>query len=244
MPGLESALAHTRDVNSLVSLAQHDLTRFWATIRTRPALDVAEALKRVLPALSTKYGLAVSELSAQWYEDERLAANAPGRFGVQLAEPAPVPQVEALAGWGVGPLFSATPNAVMALANLSGGLGRLVSGADRGTLRANALADPARPKYTRVARSNACAFCKMLATRGAVYGSAQSAGSRNVLAEQAAHFHDHCHCSVAVSWESVAIHSPEVDVWTAAYTDATRQLGGASNTSAILSIMRQTLGTN
>jgi hypothetical protein len=244
MPGLDAALAHQRDVSSIAALAERDLKAYWWQIRTKPPLDIAAALKRFMPSLSEKYGLAAAELAAQWYEDERLAANAPGRYGVQVAETAPSSQVEALAGWGVSPMFSATPNATLALSNLAGGLGRLVLGADRGTISQNALSDPARPVYTRIARSNGCAFCKMLATRGAVYGSSARAGGAPALAELAAHYHDHCHCTVSVSWDSDPVHSPEVDLWTSAYTDATRQLGGASDTSAILSIMRQTLGTN
>jgi hypothetical protein len=238
MPTLADVEDHREAVQSLVTLAQRDLVRAWRAVETRSATTARDAVLEVIPALVDDYGNSAASIAADWYDELREVSGAPGSFTAPLAEPPPADQVEALARWGVGPMFSATPDADTALSLLSGGLQRLVVGADRGTIETSALADPARPVYTRVARSNACAFCKMLASRGAVYGSAERAGRGR--SELSAHYHDHCRCAVAVSWDGAPVHSPGADQWARAYTDATTAVG--TDTRAVLAHMRQSLG--
>lgn len=55
--------------------------------------------------------------------------------------------------------------------------------------------DPLKPKYARVpAGPETCLFCRMLASRGFAYNSAESAGELN-------HYHDGCDCRIVCSWD-------------------------------------------
>lgn len=63
----------------------------------------------------------------------------------------------------------------LALKRLSGGLQRIVADADRDTVELSGEMDPGEVRFARHASANACAFCALLATRGAVYHSEESA---------------------------------------------------------------------
>src|SRR5699024_3287417 len=84
-----------------------------------------------------------------------------------------------------------------ALHRRQGALSRLALQPYRDTML-NAARDHGRYTRTAVARvpeAGACAFCRMLASRGAVYGSAETAQST----KDGKRFHDHCRCSTQIS---------------------------------------------
>ncbi|MFT3871552.1 MAG: hypothetical protein QM714_02730 [Nocardioides sp.] len=64
---------------------------------------------------------------------------------------------------------------------------RLVANAGRGQILAGIRADAKARRWARVTSATGCAFCRMLATRGAVYRSEESADFRA---------HDHCGCTI------------------------------------------------
>lgn len=57
--------------------------------------------------------------------------------------------------------------------------------------------DPAHPRWARVPKGPTCAFCTLLASRGFVYWTRESAGYRGGLYNS---YHSHCDCQVAVGW--------------------------------------------
>lgn len=69
---------------------------------------------------------------------------------------------------------------------------------------ANGMRDPKKPRFARVPTGNdTCRFCIMLASRGYVYHSLQSAGGLD-------HWHANCKCRVVSSWDSpVAGYDPD-----------------------------------
>ena len=84
-----------------------------------------------------------------------------------------------------------------ALYRLQGALTRLVLQPYRETVL-NTTRDHGQRTRTAVARvpeAGACAFCRMLASRGAVYGSAESAQST----KDGKRFHDNCRCSTQIA---------------------------------------------
>lgn len=61
----------------------------------------------------------------------------------------------------------------------------------------NGYRDPHRVLYARVPSGiDTCKFCNMLASRGAVYLTAKSAGEGD-------HWHDNCQCTVVPMWDNV-----------------------------------------
>lgn len=84
-----------------------------------------------------------------------------------------------------------------ALDRLQGSLTRLVLQPYRDTIL-DTVRDVGKRTRTAVARVpdvGACAFCRMLASRGAVYGSAEKAQST----KDGKRFHDHCRCSTQIA---------------------------------------------
>jgi hypothetical protein len=112
-----------------------------------------------------------------------------GRFRAIPAEPE-IDRTDALARWGVGPLFSAEPDFAAAKTLVAGGFQRLVSDADRHTIARSSVADPRAKGWMRVGSGSSCGFCQMLLGRGAVYTEATADFES----------HDHCNCSAAPEW--------------------------------------------
>lgn len=96
----------------------------------------------------------------------------------------------------------ATARHVM-LAALEATARRLVAAGARQTVLATVDSSGGIIGYRRVARGNACAFCVMLVSRGAVYASREGATlvgrgrDRRIRGTQSpgASFHDHCYCT-------------------------------------------------
>lgn len=169
-------------VASLSTLANRDLAGLWRQVSS--AVQAREALADVLPALVDKYGTAAAAMAAHWYDDLRDKSGVRGSF---TAIPAALGDTgaDALAGWGIGPLFKEDPDWAAAQALVAGGLQRRIANAGRATVMSSSIADPAAGGWQRVTGGNACGFCRMLAGKGAVYGEA--------TADFGAH--DHCNCA-------------------------------------------------
>ncbi len=167
-------------IRQLSSLAAADIRFLW-----RHADDprlLRDALLDTLPALIDTYGLASSALAADWYDDVRDEIRAAGAFS---AVPAKLEKTGAdeLARWGVGPLFSESPDVDAARSKIEGGLQRRIANASRETVAFSAVQDPGADGWQRVGRGE-CAFCAMLISRGAVYRESTAAFAS----------HDHCNC--------------------------------------------------
>lgn len=144
-----------------------------------------DGLLDLLPQLVQMYGSAAATLGADWYDDLRDEAQVPGRFAAVVADLPDVGRTDALARWGVTPLFTPdmAPDYPTALAKVAGGLQRIISDADRHTVASSSVADPRARGWARGGTGH-CDFCRMLIGRGAVY------------TEATADFvsHDHCGC--------------------------------------------------
>lgn len=167
-------------VASLTTIANRDLHALWQQVTT--AVQAREALNDILPALIQTYGSAAATLAANWYDEQRRKHEATGRFEAVPAELGTT-GAEALAGWGVAPLFSATPDWQAAQTLIAGGLQRRIANAARDTVTRSSVRDHSTVGWQRMG-AGACAFCLMLIDRGAVYSEA--------TADFASH--DHCNC--------------------------------------------------
>lgn len=174
-------------VADLSTLASADLAALWASVST--AEQAREALRDILPGLVDVYGSAAGTVAADWYDDLRDEVGAAGRF---FAIVAPLEDVgtDALAGWGIGPLFQADPDWEAARSLIDGGLQRRIANASRDTIVGSTYQDRAAVGWQRVG-AGSCAFCRMLIARGDVYseGTARFAS------------HDHCNCSATPAFK-------------------------------------------
>lgn len=152
-------------------------------------------------ALVEQYGSASAALAADYYEAERVAAAVTGRFTVPLVGPPPDGQVESSLRWATKDIWERDPEdpatteaqlqplevrLEQAEKKSEAVAQKLVTDQGRGTVQEAVRQDRQATAWARAAALGACAFCKLLATRGAVYKQ-DTAGFRA---------HDGCHCGV------------------------------------------------
>jgi hypothetical protein len=168
-----------REANrQLVSLAQADITAIWAALDTSgDPTRVRDILLELFPDLVQTYGDTAAVLGADWYDTLRDVPASSASFNAALAAPAVTEQAQSSLRWALGPLFQAEPDPGGALQLLLGAAQRMVLQPGRDTIFDSARRDPVRTGVARVpSGSDTCAFCIMLASRGAVYYSVESAG--------------------------------------------------------------------
>lgn len=178
-PALPVALA------AIAEASIQELDPVWALEPAR----ILPALFDVLPSLVSKWGTASASAAADWYDGLRETAAVPGRF---LAI---VPQLDdlgadALASWAAQPLQEQVPDVETARYRIDGGLQKRLVNAANLTVTTSAEQDPQARGYMRRTRPNACKFCVMVASRGAVYTKASATFA----------CHEHCYCEAVPAW--------------------------------------------
>jgi hypothetical protein len=176
------------DLLLLTNLAGSDLEELWRQVSD--AVEARDALMDVLPALIETYGEAAASVAADWYDDLRDEDEIRGRFTAVVPDAASAGG-ESLAGWAMEPYLDLDEfDWGAAKSRVAGGMQRCITDSARRVITLSSVEDPQADGWQRVARSNGCYFCRMLAGRGAVY------------TEDTADFssHDGCHCTAAVAW--------------------------------------------
>lgn len=160
---------------SLVALAQRDLTEFWAALRlSGDPVKVLTELLDFFPDLLQTYGDTAAVLGADWYDALRDAPPSAKSFQAVLAQPAAPQQAQETARWAIAPLFTEDPDT--ALKRLLGATQRLVLAPGRDSIWSSAARDPIVTGVARVpSGTTTCKFCVMLASRGPIYQSQVSA---------------------------------------------------------------------
>lgn len=88
-------------------------------------------------------------------------------------------------------------NPNLTVAYLAGVADKLVKDQGRDTIMHNVSNDE-NARYARIPDGNACDFCKMLGSRGFVYGSEKKASTSKSTGDA---YHKKCNCQIAVSFE-------------------------------------------
>ncbi|MFF4090401.1 hypothetical protein ACFYY9_26495 [Streptomyces nigra] len=150
-------------------------------------------------AVVAQYSRTSAALAAEFYDAQREAAGVPGPFIVPVADPPPEEQTTASLRWATKDLWPRDPDEatpaqlepmdvrlVQAENKAEQVAQKLVADTGRGTVQVAVRQDRQATAWARSAALGACSFCKLLASRGAVYG------------EDTADFraHDGCHCGV------------------------------------------------
>lgn len=167
------------------------------------AADFPKLLKQALPEIVQPHAQAAAEITAQWYEE----LNPASAFQATPVVDLPVQRIDKSVDWALYAPGQATP-----MDKTAGSSKRMVSDASRDTVIANAADEGV--KWARYASANACAFCRLLATRGAVYTEKGAAFK--------AHDHDRC---IAVPERGGTYTPPDyVDQWQKDYVAARRDV--------------------
>ena len=206
---------HRTQLMQLRSMADRDLVALLFEIEGLSVAEVRNVLIEALPELVAPYTTASGELAATLFEDLRAEAGRRGTFYADVPDTVPASaRVEGTARWAVGALVDDSLEASLR-SRLSGSIARMVMDASRETIEVNGGRD--RVRFQRMPRPGCCAFCGMLASRGAVYRSEASAGggvkARGSMALGDG-YHDDCQCVVMPVYPGTAM---------AALADATEQ---------------------
>lgn len=218
MTTLADVEAYSLAIDDLSTLAFADIESLLNSLDASDPIALREALLDLLPEVVQPYLTGSGDLAAVWYEELRNQTERARMAAVVAGTEINGQQLSVMTRRAMAPLFGQSESTVLSL--LTGSVQRLIANAGRDTIRANVMQDRIRVGYGRVPKAGCCAFCSMLASRGAVYNSADSAGAVrgrgmeigstdgrrggqargvNARGNQALgdRFHDHCKCVVA-----------------------------------------------
>ena len=176
----------------LRALMIEDLRRTLARVPPGSLQEQRAWLSSAVADLVWVHGTNFAAIAAMELE---LARAGRGEMGLPMvvAAAAGAEQVDAAVGWALSMADFDTA--------LTGAVLRLGQAPSRKTIVESAIA--AGRGFCRVVASDACAWCLMLASRGAVYESAESAGVAGMGRKRdeakqnpGESFHDHCKCEV------------------------------------------------
>lgn len=181
-----------REANqALVTLAHSDLRSFWGALNFSTAPPILrETILSFIAELVSVYGDAAALLGADWYDMLRDVPPSSASFRAALSAPVGVEQSRQSARWALGTLFGEKGDPWATLLNLEGVTQRLILQPGRDSVWDAARRDPVRTRFARLPQgATTCRWCVMLASRGAVYASEDTAGQMN-------RFHDNCDCVI------------------------------------------------
>lgn len=231
----------------LNTLMVGDLAALWRAMDGQDVEFLRDALQAELPGVVDPYLAASGDITATWYESQAPQS-------AYVATPAALVdegQLQSTARWAAGTVLTRTP--VTPLDLLSGAMQRALFNESRETVLENAETEPGA-RWARHASANACEFCRMVATRGAVYTSEATAGrvgGRGSTGKRGKgirsrgnqavgdKYHDHCHCIVVPVRPGQSYDPPSyVEAWEAEYTRA-RKAADGNDAKSILSAWRK-----
>lgn len=149
-----------------------------------------EALLLATPEIVAYYSDGTAALAADHYDDLRTDANPDRRYVAAPVVNLRDDKIRTGVLWAVDPLSRPEPDPTLAISRLSDVVQYETARPFRDTITTNTRRDPAARGWRRVT-SGGCAFCRMLAGRGAIY-RADSARFAS---------HPHCGCTATPVFE-------------------------------------------
>lgn len=245
-----NALRHV--LGDISTLATHDLVQLFNAHGDGDQFP--DLLRKSFGEIVRPYARAAATITARWYRELLHGKDFTPTPIVEL----PDARIDKTVDWAInaptskpGSVSGPVPNDVI-LGRVSGSSQRMINDASRDTVVRNAAEEGV--KWARLAAEDACAFCKVMALRGAAYNSygvaednigvkrlvvvgrnGRARGKRQVGES----YHDCCRC-VAVPIRDGSKWNPPgyVSDWADQYRDAKKAAGGASDLKAILAKMR------
>ncbi|STY84686.1 VG15 protein [Mobiluncus mulieris] len=174
-----------RGLETLEKAMLADLKQVWDAITGAEPDTVSRLVQELLPELIDRYGVMAESMAADWYEElTGQQAFIPDAYANEA--------YRASTRWALSPLFAGEHGADSldaAFDRLSGSLVRHMRQYARSTVNESVRRSGGKVFYARmVMGATTCDFCLMLASRGPVYGSSETAGGEGNK------YHDHCDC--------------------------------------------------
>ncbi|MFP3579973.1 hypothetical protein SB659_10370 [Arthrobacter sp. SIMBA_036] len=173
--------------NELSKRVQDTLEAFVRSLNFKQPEMVRDALLEFMPALTAQYGSVAASIAAEWYQEQRTADGASGRFRPALAANVPADAVQSKVRYLASHLWTPTPEAI---------IGPLLTAADKYVKQPGRATTALNAKREGVAwarvptGAKTCTWCLILASRDAVYVSERSAKT----GKDGEHYHGDCDC--------------------------------------------------
>lgn len=218
---------YRRAQRGLTRLLVRDLRRLRGLLRGVRLEDAVADWIEAVAAVIEQYGETSASLAADFYETERDAAEVASAFQAELASAPPREQSEASLRWASKDVWQARgQTAVLDEAQRRGEsvAQKLVADQGRETIRRAVRSDRDAVAFARAAALGACSFCKLMASRGAIYASADTAGreanDRFTGDASVVKFHNDCHCTIIPVFRGQRFElSPQAAEWDRVYQE-------------------------
>lgn len=160
----------------LVAAMLRDLVKIWPLLKPMVLDGSLTRWIAAVHAVVSRYSPMAATLAADHYDAARIAARIPGRYAVDLADVPDEEHVDTVMRWATSGLWdrdTATLPARVAVAQqqASASASKLVADVSRDTILNAVHDDGDAVGWARIAKPTACAFCRLLATRGGVFTS-------------------------------------------------------------------------
>jgi hypothetical protein len=142
-------------LNQLLRLAESDIRRMWITAERQSDMEFAEYVAKAYPQIVDPYHQMAAQSAATIFESDFPDIVEPAI----VARPLPEQKLLGSVEWALA------ANGKEAIDRMIGTAQRAIYDGDRDTTVGNATKQ--RMRWVRVARPNACAFCRLLASRTA-----------------------------------------------------------------------------
>lgn len=220
---------YVRSLGIASTLAQQELWVIWRALDVANADIVKNNLLDIMPGIVEKYGNVSALAATEYYNEVRSTAGQLTQYQAVMGKNVPREQVESSIRYAMRHAYEGNPQRT--LEYLNGCVDKCVKQSARNTIAINANNDPAKPKFARVPTgAKTCAWCIMLASRGFVYSSVQSAGEMG-------QYHPFCDCQIVPGFGDTKLKGYDPSALYDMYYNA-RKSAGIGDTSAILSEMR------
>ncbi|RJU01984.1 hypothetical protein D6T65_05020 [Arthrobacter frigidicola] len=230
-------------LSGLNAAALADLRALVSSLEGESPERTRRVLFEAFPEVFNPYAAASSAVSASFYEEVRDISGVGGSFTAQTLDAVETPRWTSLVGFGSAPAVFEQGGSALMYSLLSGGLTQVLTEMAGDTIAGNGSIDRVTVGFQRVPKVGCCAFCGMLASRGAAYSSEGAAGgvvgrgtpipkvkSRGGQAKGIKprgsralgdNFHDHCKCrAVPVFEDNYVEMQSDADKYFDAYADA------------------------
>ncbi|TYK45161.1 Hint domain-containing protein [Actinomadura decatromicini] len=192
---------HRQQLKILQEIAKQIAASF-RLVRLGSFGSTVPAWLRAADAAITKHADMAGSLAADYFESERELARVPGTFHIDVPD-VPETKIDTSLRWATKDLWipqrDSPPPIERRLADAEtkviGAAQKAVADTARDTIHQGVLKDRRAIAWARITDSDPCYFCALMALRGAVFKSRQTAGrraNRNFEGEGQYKFHDHC----------------------------------------------------
>lgn len=184
----------TKELNSLSEAGQQMVLNAVENTRWGSVAELRETMAEAMEAVCGEVAELAAARAAEFYDDvrelsvgQRIGASVESGRSAAATEGAVRALVKSVADTGATERFGR---------ELAGRVDYEIKKAAGDCVIANGSRDSLKPRFARVpSGAETCAFCIMLASRGFVYSTDRSAGSRG-------HYHANCDCRIVPSFDS------------------------------------------